>query len=42
VRLARGALEFGAGQAPGVLAAALFATVDALRKKGEREPLDDL
>lgn len=41
VRLARGALELGEGQAPGVLAVALNETVDALRKKGALEPLSD-
>lgn len=41
VRLARGVLDLGVDQAPGVLATALNETVDALRKKGEIEPLSD-
>jgi len=41
LRLARGALELGAGEPPDVLATALNETVDALRKKGLAEPLSD-
>jgi hypothetical protein len=40
LRLARGALALGEGQAPGVLAAAMYETVDSLRGKGG-DPLSD-